>query len=100
VGILRTVILVQAYTRHIAGQMRKKLEGLSRKEIQQLAMDANLKANQKTASLIEQLALLAERRRTGRGSLFPLKSTRTAHMKLIILPIHRWIRRYVCKAPC
>ena len=75
-------ILVQAYTRHIAGQMRKKLEGLSRKEIQQLAMDANLKANQKTASLIEQLALLAERRRSGRGAVFP-RPHETAHMKLM-----------------
>jgi len=60
--------------------MRKKLEGLSRKEIQQLAMDANLKANQKTASLIEQLALLAERRRSGRGALCPLKYTRQRAM--------------------
>ena len=34
---------------------RGALEALTRKEIQQLAMDANLKANQKTASLIDQL---------------------------------------------
>ena len=38
---------------------REELEGLSRKEIQQLAMDANLKANQKTVNLIEQLVKLS-----------------------------------------
>ncbi len=37
------------------GARRGALEALTRKEIQQLAMDANLKANQKTASLIDQL---------------------------------------------
>ena len=39
----------------MAARSRAALEALSRKEIQQLAMDANLRANQKTASLIEQL---------------------------------------------
>ena len=34
---------------------RAELEALSRKEIQQLAMDASLKANQKTSALIEQI---------------------------------------------
>jgi serine/threonine protein kinase len=38
-----------------ADRRREALEALTRKEIQQLAMDANIKANQKTASLIDQL---------------------------------------------
>ena len=37
------------------GRTRAELEALSRKEIQQLAMDASLKANQKTSALIEQI---------------------------------------------
>lgn len=49
----------------VASLSREELEALSRKEIQQLAIDAQLKANQKTVTLVEQLVILAQQRRDG-----------------------------------